>query len=111
MSDGPIHYPDLVGYVEQIWAESTLFPVWGPQSATAYIHVQEDETHSTGGHMYDTRFVDAICRSFEREPRNSIRANRLLDLLQAVVLEDSAQIQAQLGSFLGDDEKRKDCIQ
>ncbi len=37
--------------------------------------------------MYDVELVEAICRRFGRERRNSRRANALLDLLHAVVLE------------------------
>ncbi len=53
--------------------------------------------------MYDTRFVEAICRGFQKEPKGSKRSKQLLNLLQAVVLEDMAEIKAQLGSFLSEE--------
>lgn len=53
--------------------------------------------------MYDIQFVEAICRGFDREKKNPARANQLLDLLQAVVLEDIPEIQQQLTAIIRDD--------
>ena len=50
--------------------------------------------------MYDTKFVEAICRSFGQQPKNSRRADQLLDLLQAVVQEDEPEIREQLGAVI-----------
>lgn len=50
--------------------------------------------------MYDIQFVEAICRGFDRERKNPTRANQLLDLLQAVVLEDTPEIQHQLTAII-----------
>jgi hypothetical protein len=53
--------------------------------------------------MYDIQFVEAICRGFELERKNPARANQLLDLLQAVVLEDISEIQQQLTAIIKTD--------
>ena len=55
--------------------------------------------------MYDTQFVEAICRSFGQEQKSSCRAKVLLDLLQAVVLEDVEEIQNQLTVIVQSDHR------
>jgi hypothetical protein len=55
--------------------------------------------------MYDIQFVEAICRDFERERRNPVRTN-LLDLLQAVVLENTPEIQEHLTAIIKADSSR-----
>ncbi len=56
--------------------------------------------------MYDIQFVEAICRDFERERKNPVRAHQLLDLLQAVVLEDTPEIQEHLTAIIKADTSR-----
>jgi hypothetical protein len=46
--------------------------------------------------MFDVELVEAICRGFEQEQRNSRRAKALLDLLQAVVLGQIPDVPATL---------------
>jgi hypothetical protein len=55
--------------------------------------------------MYDTGFVEAICRGFGQEQKNSRRAKILLDLLQAVVLEDTDEIRHQLTVIIQSDNR------
>jgi hypothetical protein len=55
--------------------------------------------------MYDTRFVEAICRSFGQEQKDSRRAKILLDLLQAVVSEDVEEIKHQLTVIVHSDNR------
>lgn len=56
--------------------------------------------------MYDIELVEAICRGFGQEQKPSRRANALLDLLQAVVLEQIPEIQDNLTAMIEADTAR-----
>jgi hypothetical protein len=56
--------------------------------------------------MYDVELVEAICRGFGQERRDSLRANALLDLLQVVVLEQIPEIQDNLAAMIEADTAR-----
>ncbi len=56
--------------------------------------------------MYDVELVEAICRSFGQERRNSRRARALLDLLQAVVLEQIPETHPNLIGMIEADTPR-----
>jgi hypothetical protein len=49
--------------------------------------------------MYNTALVDTICRRYLAE-NNHNRQDQLLDLLEAVILEDQPSIQQQLGELI-----------
>jgi hypothetical protein len=53
--------------------------------------------------LYDTRLVDAICRKFRDERRDSRKTEDLMALLQAVVTENKVEMGRRLTCIIADD--------
>jgi hypothetical protein len=53
--------------------------------------------------LYDTRLVDAICRKFRDERRDSRKTEDLMALLQAVVTENKVEMGRRLTCIISDD--------
>jgi glutamine synthetase adenylyltransferase len=53
--------------------------------------------------LYDTRLVEAICREFQDEQRDSGKTKELMALLQAVVTENKAEMGRRLTCIISDD--------